>query len=144
MTSSNKDIVLRYWYQELWDNWNIAVADDLLTDDYRLHAPGVPVPLDRETTKQVVAMYGTSFPDLKHTVDEVIAEGDTVAVRWTVHGTHRAEFQGIPASGKQINLSGNTFHHLKDGKVRETWLVFDVMELLQQLGAVPVAAKASI
>jgi steroid delta-isomerase-like uncharacterized protein len=141
MTTSNKDIVLRDWYQELWDNWNIAVADDLLTDDYRLHAPGVPVPLDRETTKQVVAMYGTSFPDLKHTVDEVIAEGDTVAARWTVHGTHRGEFQGIPASGKQVNLSGNTVHHLKDGKLRETWLSFDSMELLQQIGAVPATAK---
>jgi len=74
MGTNNTDVVLRYWYQELWDNWNIAAADDLLTDDYRLHAPGVPVPLDRETTKQVVAMYGNAFPDLKHTVDEVICE----------------------------------------------------------------------
>jgi steroid delta-isomerase-like uncharacterized protein len=141
MTTNNKDIVLRYWYQELWDNRNIAAADDLLTDDYRLHAPGVPVPLDRETTKQVVAMYGTSFPDLKHTVDEVIAEGDTVAARWTVRGTHRGEFQGIPASGKHVTLSGNTVHRLKDGKLRETCLSFDSMELLQQLGAVPVGAS---
>jgi steroid delta-isomerase-like uncharacterized protein len=87
-------------------------------------------------------MYGTSFPDLKHTVDEVIAEGDTVAARWTVHGTHQGEFQGIPASGTQISLSGNTVHHLKDGKLRETWVAFDSVELLQQIGAVPAAAKA--
>ena len=142
MTTNNKDIVLRYWYQELWDNWNIAVADDFLTDDYRLHAPGVPVPLDRDTTKQVVAMYGSAFPDLKHTVDEWILEGDAVAARWTVRGTHRGEFQGIPATGKSIKLSGITVHHLTDARVRETWLVYDNMELLQQLGAVPVAAKA--
>jgi steroid delta-isomerase-like uncharacterized protein len=142
MPTNNKDVVLRLWYQELWDNWNIGVADDLLTDDYRLHAPGVPVPLDRATTKQVVAMYGTSFPDLKHTVDEVIAEGDTLAVRWTVRGTHRGEFQSIPASGKSIKLSGITMHHLVDARVRETWLVYDNMELLQQLGAVPAAANA--
>jgi len=142
MTTNNKDVVLRYWYQELWDNWNIAVADDFLTDDYHLHAPGVPVPLDRDTTKQVVAMYGKSFPDLKHTVDELIGEGDTLAARWTVRGTHKGEFQGIPASGKSVKLSGITVHHLKDGRVRETWLVYDNMELLQQIGAVPAVATA--
>lgn len=86
-------------------------------------------------------MFSASFPDLKHTVDEIIAEGDTVAARWTVRGTHRGEFQGIPASGKQVNLSGITVHHLKDGKIRETWLSFDNMEVLQQIGAVPLAAK---
>jgi len=142
MTTNNKDVVLRLWYQELWDNWNIAVADDFLTDDYHLHAPGVPIPLDRATTKQVVAMYGASFPDLKHTVDEIIVAGDTVAARWTVRGTHRGEFQGIPATGKSVKLSGITFHHLTDGRVRETWLVYDNMELLQQIGAVPATAKA--
>jgi len=142
MTTNNQDVVLRLWYQELWDNWNIAVADELLTDDYRLHAPGVSVPLDRETTKHVVAMYGNSFPDLKHTVDEVIADDDTLAVRWTVRGTHRGEFQGIPASGKSITLSGITVHHLVGARVRETWLVYDNIELLQQIGAVPAAANA--
>jgi len=142
MTTSNIDVVLRLWYEELWDNWNTAVADDLLTDDYRLHAPGVPVALDGETTKQVVRMYGNSFPDLKHTVDEVIADGDNVAVRWTVRGTHRGEFQGIAATGNSITLSGLTVHHVTDRRLRETWLVYDNMELLQQIGAVPAVAKA--
>jgi len=142
MTTSNIDVVLRLWYEELWDNWNTAVADDLLTDDYRLHAPGVPVALDGETTKQVVRMYGNSFPDLKHTVDEVIADGDNVAVRWTVRGTHRSEFQGIAATGNSITLSGLTVHHVTDRRLRETWLVYDNMELLQQIGAVPAVAKA--
>jgi steroid delta-isomerase-like uncharacterized protein len=125
----------------IWDNWNIAVADTFLTDDYRLHAPGVPVPLDRETTKQVVAMYGRAFPDLNHTVDEWVVEGDTVAARWTVNGTHQGEFQGIPASGKSIKLSGITVHHLAGGKLRETWLTFDTATLLQQIGAVAAVAR---
>jgi steroid delta-isomerase-like uncharacterized protein len=142
MTSNNKGVVLRLWYDELWDKWNLSAADELFSDDYGLHLPGVPTALDAQATKQVVAMFSASFPDLKHTVDEMIAEGDTVAARWTVRGTHRGEFQGIPASGKQVTLSGNTVHHLKDGKLSETWLSFDNMELLQQLGAVPVAAKA--
>ena len=140
MTTTNKAVVLRLWYDELWNKWNLSAADELFSADYGLHVPGVPTALDRQAAKQVVAMFSASFPDMKHTVDEVIAEGDTVAARWTVRGTHRGEFQGIPASGKPVNLSGITIHHLKDGKVRETWLSFDNMELLQQIGALPVAA----
>jgi steroid delta-isomerase-like uncharacterized protein len=142
MTTNNKDVVLRFWYQELWDKWNIAVADDLFTDGYRLHAPGVPVPLDREATKQVVAMYRNAFPDLNHTIDEMIAEGDTVAVRWTVRGTHRGEFQGLPATGKPVTQSGITFHHMSGGKIRETWLVFDTAVVLHQIGTGPAVANS--
>jgi steroid delta-isomerase-like uncharacterized protein len=97
--------------------------------------------LDRETTKQVVAMYGRAFPDLNHTVDEWVVEGDTVGARWTVNGTHQGEFQGIPASGKSIKRSGITVHHLAGGKLRETWLTFDTATLLQQIGAVAAVAR---
>jgi len=101
---TNKDIVRRQWYQELWDNWNLSTADELLTDDYRLHLPGSPQPLDRATAKQVVAMFSVSFPDLKHTVHEMIGEGDTVAARWTVRGTHRGDFQGVGRPATQSSL----------------------------------------
>ena len=142
MTSSNKNLVVRLWYEELWNKWNLTAADELFSADYQLHIPGVPVPLDRDGAKQVVTMFSGSFPDLTHTVDEVIAEGDTVAARWTVDGTHRGEFQGIPASGKLVQLSGITVHHLAHGKVRETWLAFDTATLLQQIGTSPAAATA--
>src|SRR5262245_2971317 len=140
--SANKETIVRFWYQELWDKWNISTADQLLTDDYQFHLPGVPVPLNREATKPVVAMFSGSFPDLTHTVNEMIGEGDTIAARWSVRGTHRGEFQGIPATGRTVNLSGLTVHHMRNGKICETWLSFDGAELLQQLGAAPVAAKA--
>lgn len=142
MSATNKDIVLHRWYQELWDKWNIAVADDLFTGDYRLHLPGSPVPMDRDSTKQVVQMFSAAFPDLRHTVDEMIAEGNVVAARWTVRGTHQGDFQGIASTGKTVTLSGVTVHHLADGRISETWLTFDTMELLQQLDAVPGLAQA--
>ena len=140
-TGGNKDTVTRGWYQELWDKWRVDTADQLLTADYRFHLPGVPIALDRGATKQVILMFKGSFPDLSHTVNEIVAEGDTVAVRWSVQGTHRGEFQGIPATGNVVNLSGLTVHHLRDGQIAETWLSFDSMELLQKLGAIPAAAK---
>ncbi len=65
--SENKDIVRRQWYDELWNNWNIGAADDLFTADYVLHLPGSP-PINRDGAKQVVAMFGAAFPDLKHVV----------------------------------------------------------------------------
>jgi steroid delta-isomerase-like uncharacterized protein len=139
---SNKDIVLRQWYQELWDNWNVSTADELFTDNYRLHLPGSAAALDRDATKGVVRMFSIAFPDLQHTVDEMVAEGNTVAARWSVRGTHRGEFQGIAPTGKQIGVSGTTVHHLVNGKIVETWLTFDTMDLLQQLGAVPASAHA--
>jgi len=135
MSANNKDIVRRLWYHELWDQWNIATADELFATDYRLHLSGIPAAIDRETTKQIVAMFGAAFPDMRHTIDEMIAEGDTVAARWTVEGTHRGEFQGIAPMGKPIKLSGATVHHLSGSKISETWLVVDNLDLMQQLGA---------
>ena len=84
-----------------------------------------------------MAMFSTAFPDLKHTVDEMISEGNSVAARWTVRGTHRGAFQGIVPAGRQIVLSGTTVHHMSDGRIVETWLTMDNLDLLQQLGAVP-------
>ncbi len=136
-TTENKDIVRRQWFQEFWDNWNLSKADELFTSDYRLHLPGVPTPMSREATKEVVKMFSASFPDLQHTIEDIIAEGNTVAARWTVRGTHRGDFQGIPATGKSVRLSGTTVHDMADGKIVETWLTFDNHELLQQLGVVP-------
>jgi steroid delta-isomerase-like uncharacterized protein len=137
-TSENKDIVRRQWYQELWDNRNISAADALFTSDYVLHLPGsAAAAMSPDGAKQVVAMFRTAFPDLKHTVDEMIAEGDTVVARWTARGTHRGEFQGIVPAGRQIVVSGTTVHHMADGRIAETWLTMDNLDLLQQLGAVP-------
>ena len=140
---NNKDIVRRQWYQELWDNWNLSTADELLTDDYRLHLPGSPQPLDRATARQVVAMFSVSFPDLKHTVHEMIGEGDTVAARWTVRGTHRGDFQGVAPTGNTVVVDGVTVHHLVNGRVSETWLCFDTTNLMQQLTVTAAPATAS-
>ena len=120
-TDSNKDLVRRLWYDELWNRWNTAAADDLFSQDYALHLPGLAVPLDREATKQVVQMFGTAFPDLVHTVDETIAEGSSVCGRWTVRGTHRGEFMGIPPTGKSLNVGLADYFRVEGGNVKEHW-----------------------
>ncbi len=138
-TEQDKDIILRGWYEELWNKWNVGAAADLPTSQYVLHAPGNPTPIDRDGAKQVVRMFSTAFPDLQHTVDEMIAEGSAVAIRWTVRGTHRGEFEGIAPTGRRVSVSGMTVHHMVEGKIGETWLAVDNLDLLQQLGVVPAS-----
>ena len=87
-TTDNKSIVLRQWFEDLWDNWNIGAADDLFTSDYVLHLSGSPAPINRDGAKEVVKMFNATFPDLKHTVNEMVGEDNTVVARWTVRGTH--------------------------------------------------------
>lgn len=70
-------------------------------------------------------------------LDDLIAEDDRVAVRFTVTGTHSGLFAGIPATGKQVSMQGMIFHRLRDGKIVKDWVVRDTLGLLQQLGAIP-------
>jgi steroid delta-isomerase-like uncharacterized protein len=136
LVADNKQLVLTQWYEQLWDKRMIHLADALFTPDYALHLSGSPAPLNRDALKQFIGMCSDAFPDLSHNVDEIISEGNIVAARWTFHGTFRADFQGIPPTGKAISFSGITVHHLKGGQISETWLTMDMHELLQKLGAI--------
>ena len=90
-----------------------------------------------EGTKQFYAGAWSSFPDLHHEILEIVAEGDKVAVRYNIIGTHKGEFQGIPPTGKEVSFSAIGFITLIDGKVAEEWEVADNTGLMQQIGAIP-------
>jgi steroid delta-isomerase-like uncharacterized protein len=98
-----------------------------------------PEPLDREGWKQGMAGFLTAFPDGHFVVDEVISEGDRVAVRYRFEGTHQDTFQGIPATGKAISLPGIVMYRAEGGQLVEAWTNADFLGLLQQLGAIPAA-----
>jgi predicted ester cyclase len=76
------------------------------------------------------------FPDLHFTVEDQIAEGDTVVTRWTARGTHRGKFQDIPATGREIRLAGTDIDRIIGGKVVECWAHVDELGLMRQLGAI--------
>ena len=86
-------------------------------------------------------MFGRAFPDLHHTVEEMIVEGNTVAARWTVQGTHTGSFQDIPPTGRTVTNAGITVHHLRDGRISETWLAYDNLSFMAQLGPSPQGAQ---
>ncbi len=122
----------------------LAVHDELLADDARLHVaiPGTPDPLDREGHKQLVAMFRAALPDIRSTAEDIIAEGDSVVVRWSGGGTHQGELMGVPGSGRPVKTTGVYIMRLAGGRIVESWLTLDMLGVLQQIGAIPAPAMA--
>ena len=133
----NKAIVQRI-EAEVESKGNLALLDDLCTADFRLHFPGYP-PMDREGYKQLLAAFHAGFPDLTVTIESQVAEGDLVANRLRVSGTHNGDFQGIPPTGQRVQISAMNLMRIENGKLAELWGQPDVMGMMQQLGVVPAA-----
>jgi len=122
----------------------LAVHDELVAERARLHVaiPGTPDPLDREGHKQMVAMFRTAMPDIRDTVEDIIAEGDSVVVRWSGEGTQTGPLMGIPPTGGRVSTTGIYVLRIAAGQIVELWLNLDLLGVLQQLGAVPAPAAA--
>jgi len=127
----------RQGVEELWNQGKMELVDELWAPDFVNHDPTNPEVRDREGFKQWVIVARTAFPDLNVTIDDMIAEGDKVATRWTVRGTQKGEFGKIPATGKQVTFTGITISRIVDGKTVETWWSGDDLGMLQQLGVIP-------
>jgi steroid delta-isomerase-like uncharacterized protein len=139
--ADNKEIARRL----LEDPWRGKLDDviELVADEYVGYIPAAPEPIrGKDGFRGFVTMYLTGFPDGTITLDHQIAEDDFVASRWTGRGTHTGELMGLPATGKQVTVPGITFSRFVDGKLRESWVSWDTLSMLQQLGAVPETVAA--
>ncbi len=143
MSENNKAIVRRL-FEELWNQGNLSVADQLFTPNYTDHDSSSPdFGHGPESERKRVTLYRNAFPDLHLTIEDLIAEGDTVMARWSCHGTHKGDLNGIAPTGKQFTISGVTVARLLNGKLAEAYVNWDALGLMQQLGVVPqLAAKA--
>ena len=143
MSEKNKTIVRRL-FEELWNKGNLSVADELFTPNYDHHDPSTPdVGRGPESEKKRATLYRTAFPDLRLTIEDIIAEGETVMARWSCRGTHKGDLSGIAPTGKQFTISGVSIARIAGGKMAEGWINWDALGLMQQLGVVPeLAAKA--
>src|SRR5579863_1066568 len=135
-TEQNKALVRRF-YDEVFNKKNLAAIDDFLAPHIIEHSlpPGLPGGI--EGSRQFIGMYLTAFPDLHVTAEDMIAEGDKVASRLTMRGTHRGEFMGIPPKGKQVTITGIQIPRVASGKIAENWINLDALGMLQQLGVIP-------
>ena len=134
-TEENKALVRRF-VEEFWNEGNMAAADELMAIDAEIHMPTGEV-VDLDGLKSFAGMWRESFPDWHSTPEELIAEGDKVAERWTGRGTHQGELPGISPTGKRVEVPGSVFYRIVDGKIVEFRGQLDLMSLMQQLGAVP-------
>jgi steroid delta-isomerase-like uncharacterized protein len=114
----------------------VASHAALYGDDWVGHFPGMP-PLDAEGHRQYSAAMMEAFPDLDRSVDDVFADGDRVAARWSAKGRHDGDFMGTAATGKVVASSGITIFRLAEGRIVEEWGESDLLGLLTQLGAIP-------
>jgi steroid delta-isomerase-like uncharacterized protein len=135
--------VIRRLNQEVWNEGNAAVLDDVFAADFvdRTALPGSTP--GREGLKQLFSMFSAAFADASSTIDDLIAEGDKVAWRWTFRGTHQGTLMGNPATGKTITFVGITIDRLAGGKIVERWNQADMLGLMQQLGVIPAPQQAA-
>lgn len=137
MTTDNITLVSRIWH-EVWNRGELDACDEILAGDYTGVIPGQPEPIrGPEAFKQMVAAYRAGFPDVHLTVDDVFADGDRVAVRWTSRGTHLGSLMGIPPTGRHIEVMGISLFQVVDGKVAAEWEGFDTMGMMRQLDLIP-------
>ena len=135
MSEQNK-MLMRRAVKEVWNGENFAAVDELVTSDVVLHLakPGDEIH-GPEGVRQFYVTLHEAFPDIRFMIEDQIADGNKVVTRWRCHGTHRGEFQGMPPTGKQINVAGIDIDRIASGKVAECWPIMDELGMLQQLGA---------
>ena len=133
-TATNKAIVRRY-VEEVLNDRRHDLAEEFLADNIELHGSGLAPGLD--VVKQWLTMFAAAFPDGHYAIEDVVAEEDRVVARTAFNGTHQGEMQGIPATGKNVNVPGITIFRLDNGKIAEGWLVSDNLGMMQQLGVMP-------
>jgi len=134
-TEQNKASVRRIFEEGLNQN-KPGVFDELIAPSYVNHDLPAPVP-GPEGFKMVIGLFLAAFPDMHATIEEALAEGDKVITRGYFTGTHKGDFQGIPPTGKQVNVKYIDIWRVENGKMVENWVRLDQLGMMQQLGVIP-------
>ena len=140
MSIEESKAIVRRFTDEILNEKNLDRADEIMAQDYVDHgampgqAPGL------QGSKSKWSMWVAAVPDLRVRAEDMFAEGDRVAVRWTAKGTQSGNLLGIPASGRSFRFTGMSVFRVAAGKIAEQWEEWDKLDLMQQLGVVPVAA----
>jgi steroid delta-isomerase-like uncharacterized protein len=133
----NKEIVRRF-VEEVLNRGNLATIDEFMAEDFVEHEELPPgIPSSREGAIQLFGMLHSAFPDLKATIEDVIAEGEKVVLFTTWTGTQNGEFIDMPPSGKSMTIPVIDIIRFDGGQMIEHWGLMDNMSMLQQLGAIP-------
>ena len=135
-TETNKALARR-WIEEVWNKGELSLIEELIAPSYVLHDPTRPGLKGREGIRESITGFRAAFPDLHFTLEDQLAEGDQVVIRYTVRGTHRGPVMGIPATGTHGTLTGIDIYRISHGKIEEAWSNWDTLGMLRQMDILP-------
>lgn len=134
-TEENKSLVRRF-FEEGPSKGNMSAANELLAENFTLHVP-LPAAPGIQGISDVVTACRSAFEHLSVTVEDMVAEGDKVAARFTARGVHKGEFMGLPPTGKPITMTGIEIFRIENDKIAELWGEANLLGLMMQLGIIP-------
>jgi steroid delta-isomerase-like uncharacterized protein len=136
MSTEDNKAFMRRVFEEVYNQRNLAVLDDVCVPDFVVHYPSRTIQ-GLEAYKHFVSLLFAAFPDGRLSIEDMIAEGDRVVVRYTYRGTHQGDYMGIPPTGKQFTTTAIVITRIANGKGIEGWINGDDLGRLQQLGVIP-------
>jgi steroid delta-isomerase-like uncharacterized protein len=139
-TESNKAAVRRF--HDAFNAGDLDGAAAVFAPNAVVHMSGAPEPLTMEGFKQLGEVFLSAFPGGTGTIEDMIVEGDKVVSRLTYRATHAGDLMGIPPTGKSVTISTMIIDQFADGKIVESWRLFDQMAMMQQLGVIPAPGQA--
>ena len=134
MVAANNKGLVRRLYERGWNNGDLRVLDELVAPEFFDHHHGQGGP---ENLKGVIASLRTTFPDMRFTVEDQLAQGDRAMTRWTISGTDEGGLLGLSPTGRRANFGGIFVDRVANGRIVEHWGQSDMVGLLAQLGLMP-------
>ena len=142
IVTANKELVRRF-YKEVYGDWNMALVDEVVSPQFISHDWPEGGPTGPQAFRHFYSAIRSALPDARYEVDDLIAEGDRVVVRWRLLGTHMGDFRGIAPTGRAIALKGIAIYRVEDGKLMERWVVTDLYGLLEEIRDSSAGGKAA-
>jgi steroid delta-isomerase-like uncharacterized protein len=141
--SAHSKAIARRVFEEVFSQGRFDAVDELFAVDYQDHDPvNEQDTYGRDGVREEIAAYRAGIPDLRFTVEDQIAEGDSVVTRWVARGTHDGELLVVAPTGSPIEVHGMTIHRLAGDRIQEGWWNWDVLGLMSQIGAIPAEQAA--
>ena len=141
--SDDLKAIPRRLIEEVYNQGKLDVVYEVIAAEYVGHDPSLPEDIaGAAAERELAAAYRLAFPDLSITIEDQVAEGDRVVTRWTARGTHIGDLWRIPATRKEIRVSGTSVDRIQNGRILESWANWDSLGLMQQLGVLPALAGA--
>ena len=132
IAAANKKLIRRF-YKEVYGDWSMAMVDEVLSPRFMSHDWPEDGPRGRRGFEVFYSAIRAALPDARYEVDDMVAEGDKVVVRWRLLGTHQGDFRGIVPTGQSIALKGIAIYRVEGGQLMERWVVTDLHGLLEEM-----------